>query len=328
MLPGLAKKGVDVAVPSAASRLKTSLARNTVYRTGLPANAFLNVGDGVYISSPELLFVELAPVMSAIAHLMLGFELCGTFSRDPKDPRDGDVTFRVPPVTSVEKIAMFLENAHDIVGMDRARETLSRLSDNAWSPTEAVIATMARLPVYEMGYGCDELTLNKRVKLNAPSTTAASRVPDILFGTTKVGINYDGDDHLDLTSIEKAARRAQENPSSTAEERALWKAKQAVRAKVVDDLRRNRDLGSKGYTVFPVTKEDLYEEGGLDAVMFQVYEAIEHFTGQSMREKERYLTNRAMARRRQEIIWALLPGEKGKPYLRHLKRRHFTEPTA
>ena len=314
LLGGHASQSVYIAVPAASKRIKTKGVHSTVYASPLPNGSFVRAGRGVRISSPEMLFVELAPHMTPLTHLLLGFELCGTFSRDSRDPRDGDVTFFVPPVTSVARIRTYVEHVKGLHGIEKARETLSFLSDNAWSPTEALIAAMAALPVYRMGYGCHDVRLNQRVTLE----DGRSRVPDILFGDTQVGINYDGGEHLDLESIERAARAAERSPDKQALQRAVSRAKSSVRNKVVDDLRRNRELGTKGYVVFPVTKEDLYQDGGLDKVMRQLYETIERFSGQSMEEQRRSLVGPLMKERRQQLVWAVMPGERGKEYLRLL----------
>ncbi len=310
VLGDLANRGVCVAVPKASSRIKTKGVINTVYSGGLPEGAFVEVGDGICISSPELLFVELAPLMGAATHLMLGFELCGTFSRAADDPRDGDATFGLAPVTSVSRLKAFVDESRGLQGLDLARETLSRLSDNAWSPLEAIVATVVNLPIYRFGYGYNNLVLNKRIDVGMDGT----RVPDMLFGETGVGINYDGEDHLDLDSIERAVRASQNATTPEEKNAEIERAKRAVRAKVIDDTRRNRDLGSRGYVVFPVTKEDLYQRGGFDAVMRQVYEAIARYSDEDVQDLVESLVNKRMASLRQELLWALLPGEAGKAY--------------
>ena len=83
-------------------------------------------------------------------------ELCGTFSRDPINPRLGPITYGVRPVTTVEKIERFLSAATRLRGHDQAERVLRVVRDNAWSPMETVIATMAmsreRLATEALGY--------------------------------------------------------------------------------------------------------------------------------------------------------------------------------
>ena len=180
---------LEVAVPGRAFRPRASFFLSTVYGAGLPHEAFLDLGNGLAVAGPELLFLEMAPVMPAPAHVMLGYELCGTFGRDPCRPRTGDVTFDLAPATNVDRIRGFVRGCR-YFGHARslALERLAYVADNAWSPMEAVLATMLALPVEEYGYGLGPVALNVR-RENAPylvergrpssrssSTSRASRV--------------------------------------------------------------------------------------------------------------------------------------------------------
>ena len=144
---------VHVAVPEKDMRIQSRRVANTVYGDGVPAGSFISIGNGITISGPELLFVEMAPLMHPIEHLMLGHELCGSFGRDAQDPRNGDVVYGLPPLTSVARIGRFLENARGITGIARARKSLARLNDNAWAPTESVLVSFLRCPIDDMGFG-------------------------------------------------------------------------------------------------------------------------------------------------------------------------------
>ena len=303
---------IDIAVTREESRLEMRTACNTIYgpSCSLPPRSFIEVQPGIAISCPELLFIEMATELDPASHLMLGHELCGGFSRDAADPRNGDVTFPCPPVTTRSKIASYLGKTRRIAGAKQARRTLEILTDNAWSPTESIIAAMASLPFGEYGYDLGSCELNVRIDTPGKlvrATSKTSRVPDILFAGTPVGINYDGAVHLDLDSIVKAAIELERNPGQAQNQQALDAVVREVRRKAVDDIRRNRELAADGLVVFPVTKEDLYEEGGLDRVMLQVIAAIENSTGADMSRHAQLLDVELGKKRRQELIWSLLP---------------------
>ena len=216
--------------------------------------------------------------------------------------------------------------------MTQARATLDLLCDEAWSPVEAIVAAMAALPVTDYGYGLAPLRLNHREFTPSRLASAAargSRVPDIIFEGTHSGINYDGAVHLDLDSIVLAAQEAAADPDDRELQEVLEGAKGAVRAKVVDDIRRNRELAAMGLSVLPVVKEDLYETGGLDAVMSQVMATIEARGERDLTLQRLMLSSRAAATRRQQLIWSLLPGHKGSEYTRLLVpgKKPVTGPT-
>ena len=299
---------VYVAVPCNKARLKAQGVVNTIYGPKIPEGSFIDMGDGIAISGPELLFVEMAALMHPIEHLMLGHELCGSFGRDARDPRNGDVLFSLPPLTSVARIGEFLDAARNIRGIAQARNSLARLNDNAWSPTESLIAAFLRAPIDDMGFGFDSLVLNERVfRTEVLPGSLESRVPDILVGGTRVGLNYDGLVHLDLGSIARAAFEMGANPGEGHTEVELRQATDRVRAKVLDDIRRNRELAAGGYTVLPVLKEDLYQPGGFDQLVSRMVDLLEG-TGANLREPKRALSSRVLGEDRYRLLRSLLPG--------------------
>ena len=310
--PPSAERPLHVAVPSPSSRVQASFASCRVMGAGLPDDSFLNLGDGLFLPAPEPLFLELAEVLPVPVHALLGYELCGTFSRDPLRPRTGDVTLDLSPLTSVERIERFVRSCRYCGDTRQALATLAYVADNAWSPMEALLATMLSLPVVELGYGLGPVTLNARhytasylVERGCP----ASRVPDIELVGLPLGFNYDGRLHLDLASIAKA-----DGPH-------VETAVRQVREKYLDDLRRNRELTAMGVVTLPVTSEDLFREGGCDALVFEALSALGALGFPASDRPWGTLVSRAVSRRRQELLWSLLPWAEAPLWARELLDR-------
>ncbi len=289
-----------VAVPSAQTRLQARFVTNTVYTQPLLPGSFVELGNGIAASCPELTFIEAATYMTPMAHVLLGYELCGTYARDARDPRCGDVTFGVQAATSVKRISDYIESAGPIRGIKKAKAALELVRDNAWSPMEAIVAALAMLPMEEGGYGLGDVALNNR-KPNDPALVSLgcreSRVPDIELVGTHVGFNYDGHGHF----------------SSAGEVTDVAKA----RSKYLDDVRRNRELAAMGRVVLPVTSEDLFQQGGLDAVMLEAVLIAEELDNLDSERTERFKTTiriPVFQRERQRIIWSVLPWEPGGAY--------------
>ena len=301
---------VDVAVPNASMRLESRSASNTTYSAALPEGAFVSLGNGLALSGPELLFAELAGSMNPVEHLMLGHELCGSFSRDAKDPYNGPITYGVKPATSTERIGAFIDQASYVHGIAHARESLRFLNDNAWSPTESLIAALLRLPIDSLGFDIGDLVLNPREHATAQLPGAkGSRVPDIVIAESAVGVNYDGFYHLNLHSVVTNAIEMGAHPEVSRAQAALNRAVRDVREKAVDDIRRNRELAAGGLFVFPVVKEDLYTPGGFDQVVEQLLNALETFSGRNVNEQRKILRKKALSRERHRAILSLLPGK-------------------
>ena len=310
--PPSSSEPIEVIVPRQEERLRGSFVSCRVRSTSLPEESFVDLGDGVSIPSPELLFLELADVMHPAVHALLGYELCGTYARSASSPRLGDVTYDVAPVTSVERIGAYLDRVGRRQSVLVARRNLGFVANNAWSPMEAVVALMARLPAEDLGYGFGEIDLNVRHGAT-PELVALgckdSRVPDIELRGMHVGFNYDSHDHLKLESIMAAET-----------EEASVRAAREVREKYLDDLRRNRELEASGWVILPVTSEDMFSPGGLDSVMLQAAMAAQELVGGSVLQDVRaVLAAESTNSRRQELIWSLLPWEPGSRYARDLE---------
>lgn len=305
---------IDVVVPSPAQRVEASFFSCTVRSRLAGRPLFVDLGEGVFIPCPELLFYELADVMTPEAHALLAYELCGTYARDAAEPRLGATTYNVPPVTSVARLRAFIDGQSRASRVTmKARLNLGRAADNAWSPMEAVVALMLRLPVHELGYEFGDVVLNQRHAATPElvrAGAATSRVPDIEVVGTHVGFNYDGGGHLDLESVAEAALRGDARP-----------AMRKVREKHRDDIRRTRELAAAGHVVFPLTAGDLYAPGALDAVMLEAAMAMSELDGRSTGELRAALLPGRLAQTRQQLVWSLLPWQSGRRHARELLRR-------
>ncbi len=305
------ERPLSVLVPRKEDRLRMTGITNVICQSELPEGALINLGNGLCMSGPELLFVEMGRMMEPVVHLLLGMELCGRFSRDPLDPRNGDAVYDVEPITSVKRLRAFAREAHAVRGATNALATIDRIVENAWSPMEALLAALLVLPSEELGYDLWPITLNPRGAASEALeniTGNAGRVPDVMFKGTKVGLNYDGEDHFKLYRIAIAAERAALEPGNAQLQHEVEAALAEARARVVDDKRRDRELAAMGYHVMPVTYEDLAESGGLDRVIALAIGAIKQ-EGSRKCKSARMLAHPELAHARQELIWSLMPGK-------------------
>ena len=306
---------VNVIVPTRDQRVQSRGVENTVYSCSLPENSFIELGNGIAMSCPELLFIELGNVMEPAIHLLAGMELCGCFSQSAQNPRTGDAVYGIEPVTSVSRIREYAERAKSVRGSSRAIEAIELIEGQAWSPMEALIAALAILPMDKLGLDLGRVRLNPRKELGerlSRLSSAASRVPDIMFMGTNVGINYDGEDHFRLDGIARAAVALDRDPGNADRAQELADAFAEARGRIVSDKRRDRDLMSLGLTVFPVAKEDLLEPGGFDRVMGQVVEAIERSEHRDLTAQRMALADGRLADARYALMRSLMPGGSSK----------------
>ena len=305
--PPSASSPVDVIVPDGKGQPRASFFSVRTCDGNLPPGSFIQATDEYTVPCPELLFLELAGVMTRDALALVGYELCGTYARDPGEPRTGAVTHGVEQLTNVGKIAAYLSRCEGMRYLRAARATLRDVRDGAWSAIEAIVALLLVRGVNELGYGVGDVSLNERETFGhelSMVSAASSRVPDVSLADLPVGFNYDGHGHLDLKSI---------NVSSSSKAQ-LRDALSLVRGKYVDDLRRNRELLAQGRIVMPIVSEDLLDWGGLDAAVLEAILAAERLTGTSgaVGEQVRRSLRPDLAAKRQQLIWSLYPWSGGR----------------
>lgn len=312
-----ANRPAHVLVPREDGRIRNSIICSHTSWQELPDDSVCWLDEVSSVVCPELLFAQMAESFPLPILVMLGHELCGHFSRSAHDPMGGYATIDIPAATSVMRIESYLSSLNRRHGLSNAREALRYVCDHALSVPESVLATVYSLPSSESGYGMGPITLNERVVVGNPEPNdhsnalrnGRSRYPDLMFPFAPVGINYDGAEHLDLDGLVHAAMRAAlSDSSSQGTAQAELRSKLAeVRSKVVDDNMRNRQLASRGKIVFPATKEDLYEAGGLDRLTRQILDCARSVFGIDTSEYERILDDTEHARDRQELLSSLLP---------------------
>lgn len=319
------ERPLRVCVPSRSVKLRASFFRCAIVaQENVPTGSFLELGSGLQIPCPELVFLQVTDSMLPVIQLALGFELCGGFSRNPNNPIQESSRLGVEPVTTAERVVAYLDTCRNLPGLVEARYLARYLCDNAWSPMEAASAALFSLPFDELGYDLAPLTLNRRLE-NASNMPGhkASRVPDIMFTGTHIGLNYDGAEHLDLDGIAAAAQNTVRNTDSPSSNHSLQSAIKQVRDKYVDDHRRDRELLSQGLIVLPITIEDIREPGGLDAIAAWVIEQMEKEGSRDLSLQKSTLKSPALARARQQVVWSLLPGRRGRAARRRLVEHPF-----
>lgn len=302
---------LHVLVPKGARYIRMSTVETHVLWSGDTSTSALWVDSYASIVCPELLFLQMAEVLPLPSLVMLGYELCGNFSRDVDRPIDGEAKISIPTATNVKRVAEYLAASARARGVAKARKALDYICDNALSPMEALLGTMYSLPLEESGYGMGPVTLNERVKIGEPdeSEILRSRYPDMSFSFAPVGLNYDGEDHLDLAGLVQAAHKATaaEGKEQAAAKAALREKLEAVRAKVVDDNLRNRQLATNGRIVFPVTKEDVYGWGNLDKLTCQILQCAQSVFGVDIEPLGQMLEDTDRKRDRYALLTTFLP---------------------
>ena len=178
----------------------------------LPDDAFCEVGDGLFVSSPELTFLQMASIAKRFDQVVeTGYLLCGAFALSPYgydrvDHRD--------PVTSVEKISAFLAQMPGVQGVDRARQALQYVHGNCDSPPEVHLSMDFGLPEKRGGRGWPLHDCAHVVPLEEPRHRRMLGCDyikgDVHFPSLNSMFEYDSyEDHMGKWQFDHTQKRAQ-----------------------------------------------------------------------------------------------------------------------
>lgn len=304
-----ARQPLHVIVRRPTERIRMKNICSHLCSCNLPANSILWLDEHTSMSGPALLFVQMAESLSFPELVLLGCELCGNFTKSAYDPARKPIVDFIQPAISAVELRDYVWSLDFIPGVTAARKAVDYVSDHALSVPEAILATIYSLPPEECGYGMGPVVLNHRVDLanNTLIQSARARYPDLMFAFAPVGINYDGESHLDLVGLVRVAQAAALQNNSTAPTTTeLINKLGDVRAKVVDDTRRNRQLASQGKIVFPVTKEDLNEYNGLDALTHDILSCASKVFKTDVSEFTSILNDTEKSRERNALLLSML----------------------
>jgi hypothetical protein len=238
------------------------LRRHQVSRA-LPNGSFARIGNRLFVSSPELCFVQLAKVLPLEQLIEAGFELCGGFvsrTTGPELPRR-------KPLTSVGDIESALAEWAGSPGAKNGRRAIAHVIEGSASPKETQLTMLLSMPRRLGGFGLPRPVLNAPIELSGAAAKIMGRGSvrgDLLWEEKRLVVEYDS---------------------------ASWHA--SAPAIAMDANRRNA-LKDMGYDVITVTGAQIMSHG----MMEQVAAVLERRLGVRRRAQSAGLDERRLRLRR------------------------------
>jgi hypothetical protein len=177
----------------------------------LPSGSFRLIGKGIFVCSPEFVFLQMASSLSFPEVIELGMELCGSFSLSQAA---ADGAFGHEPITNTAKITSFLSRMSGARNTAIASRALAWVIDNSRSPMESITAMLLTLPPRYGGYGLRRPLLNPPIFI-PPHVTGnphgSPRQCDLFWPEKKVAVEYDSNAwHTGTTRIAQDSTRRNE----------------------------------------------------------------------------------------------------------------------
>ena len=224
---------IHTLVGGSGARRASKTVKQHVFCGETPVGCFMNIGNGLMVSSPEFCFLQMAGQLTLVKLIELGYELCGVYSLpnvgDPNVPKRG--FYNRQPLTSVKKLGAFLGSMPGAKWLKKATHALRFLLEGSASPMETKLAMFLTLPNMLGGYKLGLPELNKRIVLPKTARKYFDKdyyVCDLFWPDKRIAVEYDSD---------------QQHTGSV---------------RIASDSARRNVLDSQGIRVVTVTKQQLY----------------------------------------------------------------------
>ena len=199
ILPG---QPADILVFDETLRRRSLRTTCHTWQTDLPSNAFFKT-RGVYVSSPEFTFLQMASKLPIEQLIALGCELCGTYvlvskNAKPRCGHMGDMPTRLTPLTSVERLTACLNAAEGARGKKKGMRALKYVVEGSRSPMETMVYMLLCLPAKLGGYGLPKPKMNATIELDDEARVIARRsycMGDLCWPDEQLDIEYHGEVH-------------------------------------------------------------------------------------------------------------------------------------
>ena len=195
---------IDVLIFDERERRRSRGVRCHTWKTALPTNAFFGA-RGVYVSSPEFVFLQLANELTIAQLVALGCELCGTYVLLPRGVTHpgalDESPKRLSPLTSGDKLREFVDALGKANGKAKAKRALKYVVDGSRSPMETMTYMLLCLPPMLGGYGLPKPVMNAEITLDDEARAMALRrncYGDLCWPDAKppLDIEYHGEVHV------------------------------------------------------------------------------------------------------------------------------------
>ena len=211
--PDLANEKVDVTVTLKEHVYSSPHFRFHQYSGGYPKGSFCFLDNNVYIACPELMFCQLASSYSFEKLLLLGYEICGSYSYN--DNSLIGFSNNLKAVASRQSISEYISKlqkcSYNFPGLKAAKKASEYLLDNSASPQESRLSLLLTGPRSIGAFNIKNCSLNHKINLSNKAAQICNQpyvYPDLCIKNSRIAIEYDSDFfHSESSQNRKDKRR-------------------------------------------------------------------------------------------------------------------------
>jgi len=197
-----------ILVEGQTAKSNSSIHRTIAWSGELPPNSLRKISDGVFLSSPEMCFLQFCAHNTLARCVLLGMEMCGSYAVGS----DGHAClYDREKLTNPSRLRAFLDECDNHKGVKRARTALGHIVPNAASPMETVVTLLLCMPLKYGGYGLPRPQMNHGVDLGRSSSLAGKRSYrcDLFWPEQQVALEYNSIEyHAEVEAMERDYKRA------------------------------------------------------------------------------------------------------------------------
>ena len=222
---------IDITVPHQNMKHKKKGRVTHVCEKPLPSGAVVRL-DETWVSSPELIFLELANSLEIRRLILLGIQMCS------KSTSKGEKS-----VSTKRKLEIFLNKTKGYRGHTKAVRALKYVEDGSASIMESLTFMLLTLPHSYGGYGLGGAHFNHEILLNAEAKRQLGKsrcIVDLYYAKAKLGIEYNSLAH-----------------HSTAFEQG-------------EDTKRVSTLERQGINIISVTPIQIYRQNSCEEIAYNI----------------------------------------------------------
>lgn len=211
------ERPLEVLLHDAGQRTRSRAVHARVWAGPLAPTSLRTVRKGIFVSSPEFVFLQLATKLSLPELVALGMELCGTYRRNVELPRADGVgitlttAYQQSPLSNPQRLRGFISSMKSAPGQARALKAMRYVLPNSASPMETALYLLLCLPRRLGGYALPKPTLNPSIvftKSGRKYTLKSFAKPDLYWKGERLDLEYDSDEfHDDSTRAFESMRR-------------------------------------------------------------------------------------------------------------------------